>query len=239
MAQPWGLILGAPVGARLHLVNGAVVSTNHACVEDAIVAAGLAPERLIVLGQAPAASPPARVLPESPSDLGGLLQDAPLAWLSPAQRILLAGVIQGRGNWDGVICLADGDATHWVHVSAGEIISFQGAATGRLIALLGGAVGACDCEALGDTLSRPERLAAHLYSGALSGHVAAVTGHLIGAELAAMRPYWLGQEVLVVEERGLYAAALEAQGAMVSAVASEVAWQGGLRALGQKAGLTA
>ncbi|MEB8388888.1 2-dehydro-3-deoxygalactonokinase [Rhodobacteraceae bacterium KMM 6894] len=238
MSQPWGLVLETPEGAALHKVVGSVVSSDHASVEDAIVAADLPSERLIVLGRAPATSLPARLLPDSLSDLGGVLQDAPMGWLSPGQRIMLAGVLHGRANWDGVICLAEGDATHWVHVSAGEIISFQGAATGRLITALGGTPEVCDTEALADTLSRPERLAGHLHSAALAGEAAAVTGHLIGAELAAMRPYWLGQDVLVVESVGLYAAALQAQGAMVSEIAPEAAWQDGMRTLGKNAGVS-
>jgi 2-dehydro-3-deoxygalactonokinase len=237
MAEAWALILGTPEGAELHGVDG--VSSCHASVEDAISAATVPPERLIVLTRAPATSPPAPVLTDKAADLGGLLQEAPMAWLSPRQRIQVAGVISGRANWDGVICLADGDVTHWVHVSAGEIISFQGAATGRLITALGGADGVCDTEALADTLSRPERLAGQLHSATLAGNAAVVTGHLVGAELAAMRPYWLGQEMVVVEDVPLYVAALQAQGAMVIATAPGAAWQDGMRALGQKAGLSA
>ena len=239
MSQPWGLILSVPDGAQLFLVDGAVKQSDHVSPEAAIDASGLVAERLIVLDRVPAAAPPVRVLPDMVADLGGLLQDRPMAWLSPAQRIVLAGVIYGRANWDGVVCLIEDAASHWVHISAGEIISFQGASTGRLITALGGDDAACDADAMGDTLSRPERMAAQVHSAGLAGDAAAVTGHLIGAELAAMRPYWLGQEVLLVTDAQLYADALGAQGVMVTSVVADTAWQDGLRALGQKAGLCA
>lgn len=238
MTQAWGLILATPEGATLHLVTDGVVRTDHANVAQAISAAGLARDRLLVPARA-AAAPPARVVPEPVSQLSGLLQDSPMAWLSVAQRITLVGVIEGRGNWDGVICLVQEDTTDWVHVSAGEIISFQGAATGRLMAALGGDRAVCDPGALGDSLSRPERLAAHLQSDLLAGNPAMVTARLIGAELAAMRPYWLGQEVFVVQDGALYADALKAQGVMVTQFDPDKAWRDGLRAVGRKAGLAA
>jgi 2-dehydro-3-deoxygalactonokinase len=79
-------------------------------------------------------------------------------------------------------------------------------------------------EACRDTLSRPETLAQRLFSiraGQLldgtSGEVdaRACRGYLIGAELAAARPYWLGQEVVVAGAPALpevYAKALATQG---------------------------
>jgi 2-dehydro-3-deoxygalactonokinase len=82
-------------------------------------------------------------------------------------------------------------------------------------------------EAVGETLSRPERLAQRLFSiradnvlSGLSPDAARgrLSGFLIGAELAAARPYWLGQEVAVAAAPGLadlYAAALGAQGVAV------------------------
>ena len=38
-------------------------------------------------------------------------------------------------NWDGVICVIEGDVTHWVHVSAGEIVSFASFLTLRRLSL--------------------------------------------------------------------------------------------------------
>ncbi|MEO0401003.1 MAG: 2-dehydro-3-deoxygalactonokinase, partial [Pseudomonadota bacterium] len=73
-------------------------------------------------------------------------------------------------------------------------------------------------------LSRPEGLAASLFSlraeGLLDGldgdaARARLSGLLIGAELASMRPYWLGQQVAMIGADALsraYVAALEPQG---------------------------
>ncbi|MCZ4352035.1 2-dehydro-3-deoxygalactonokinase [Roseovarius aestuarii] len=237
MTLPWGLVLSTPGGAQLYLGDGSTAPSAYDSQDDAIEAAIVPTDRLVVLGAAPAVEPPVRVLPDAVTDLGGVLQETPLAWLSSVQRIMLAGVIRARANWDGVVCLTEQETTHWVHVSAGEVVSFQSAATGRLISALGGAEGDCAVQALEDTLSHPERLAVHLQSAALADKADSVTGHLIGAELAAMRRYWLGQEVLVVEDAPLYGAALEAQGAMVTAIAPDRAWQDGLHVVGQKAGL--
>ncbi len=53
---------------------------------------------------------------------------------------------------------------------------------------------------------------------------ARLSGHLIGAELAAARPYWLGQEVVVAGARalaGLYGDALSAQGASARVIEAD------------------
>ena len=84
--------------------------------------------------------------------------------------------------------------------------------------------------ALADTLSRPERLATLLFAlraeGLLHGMTdatarARLSGLLIGAELAATRSYWLGQQIAVIGAgtlSRLYVAALSAQGAPATAV---------------------
>ncbi|ROU01195.1 2-dehydro-3-deoxygalactonokinase [Histidinibacterium lentulum] len=127
----------------------------------------------------------------------------------------VAGFLALNPGWDGVLCLP-GTHTKWVHLSAGEIVSFRTAMTGELFALLSRAsvlrhamaeTGASDAfdAAVSETLSRPERLASELFS-IRAGHLLEgrsdgrdrLSGLLIGAELAAMRPYWLGQAVAVV-----------------------------------------
>lgn len=78
--------------------------------------------------------------------------------------------------------------------------------------------------ALAETLSRPERLARALFSIRAEDLVeglspaaarARLSGLLIGAELAAARPWWLGRDVAVVGAPGIaarYGRALSAQG---------------------------
>jgi 2-dehydro-3-deoxygalactonokinase len=80
-------------------------------------------------------------------------------------------------------------------------------------------------EALSDILSRPERLAARLFSlraeSLLHGQTpqtarARLSGLLIGAELAATRAYWLGQQIAIIGAgtvARLYQSALATQGA--------------------------
>ena len=162
-----------------------------------------------------------------------------VAFDSPAdvmrgEETQIAGFLARNPGFDGVICLP-GTHTKWAHVSAGEIVSFRTAMTGEMFALLSAhsvlrhSMGqGWDAEAFAtgvdQTLSRPESLAASLFSLRAEGLLAdlpgdaaraRLSGLLIGAELAAMRPYWLGQAVALVGAEALsaaYATALKAQG---------------------------
>ena len=153
----------------------------------------------------------------------------------------IAGFLAKEPGFDGILCLP-GTHTKWVHLSAGEVVSFQTCMTGEMFDLMSrqsvlrhsvaGATLDADAfaEAVSDTLSRPERLAQRLFSiradATLNGTGAAIararlSGALIGAELAATRAYWLGQPVVVAgapELSKLYAGALAAQGASVRAL---------------------
>jgi 2-dehydro-3-deoxygalactonokinase len=97
--------------------------------------------------------------------------------------------------------------------------------------------------AVAQSMSRPERLAADLFTlraeGLLQGLDAVVarsrlSGLLVGAELAAMRPYWLGQAVAIIGAGGVasaYAEALAAQGVEAERIdGSDMALKG-LRAI--------
>ncbi len=147
----------------------------------------------------------------------------------------IAGFLSLNPGWDGVICLP-GTHAKWVHVSAGEVVSFQTFLTGELFDLLStdsvlrhsvdpdGWDEEAFQEGLSQTLSKPETLAARLFTlraddllnGTDAGAGAArLSGLLIGAELAATRPYWLGQNLALLGARtltGHYARALETQG---------------------------
>ncbi|WP_277620928.1 2-dehydro-3-deoxygalactonokinase [Pseudophaeobacter leonis] len=77
-------------------------------------------------------------------------------------------------------------------------------------------------------MSRPERLASRLaelqatvqlQSGDNTEMAGKLWGYLLGAELAAARPYWLGQNLALIAEDALaspYLAALSAQGLPVT-----------------------
>ncbi len=147
----------------------------------------------------------------------GLRQNHP-ADVMRGEETQIAGFVAQNPGWDGVLCLP-GTHTKWVHLSAGEVVSFQTFMTGDMFAALGQAtvlrhsLGGDGWDetafqsALGDSLTRPERIAARLFSiraqGLLHGLPAGparaqASGLLIGAELAAARPYWLGQSVAII-----------------------------------------
>ena len=146
----------------------------------------------------------------------------------------IAGYLAGNPGFDGVLCLP-GTHTKWAQISAGEVVSFRTFMTGELFALLSSASvlrhstgagwdGDAFADALSDTMARPESLAArlfsiradHLLNGTHGAPASArLSGLLIGAELAAARPYWLGQNVAVIgseTQAAIYAQALELQG---------------------------
>lgn len=163
----------------------------------------------------------------------GLRQNSP-ADVMRGEETQIAGFLSLNPKWDGVLCLP-GTHTKWVHVSADEIVSFQTAMTGDLYAaisehtVLKHSIGVgwdndAFLQGLDDIISRPEKLAARLFSlraeGLLDGlhndaAAARLSGLLIGAELAASKPYWLGQQVAVIGAGTLskrYVDALATQG---------------------------
>lgn len=183
--------------------------------------------------------------------LPGVRQDSP-ADVMRGEETQIAGILAQKPQFDGVLCLP-GTHTKWVHISAGEIVSFRTAMTGELFGLLSEAsvlrhsIGAgwdADSFAAGldQTLARPETLGAALFSvraeallNDLGGAAARarVSGLLIGAELAAMRPYWLGQAVAVIGAaslRAAYVAALAAQGVPVQEADGDTMTLAGLTA---------
>lgn len=182
----------------------------------------------------------------------GLSQARP-ADVMRGEETQIAGVLALNPGWDGVICLP-GTHTKWAEISAGEVVSFQTFMTGELFALLtersvlrhsvtgSGWSDAAFSEAVQDAMSKPERLAARLFGlradgllhGSDAAHArAALSGHLIGAELAAARPYWLGRNLAILgtgAQARAYETALAAQGAPCLMIDSERATLAGLTA---------
>jgi 2-dehydro-3-deoxygalactonokinase len=165
----------------------------------------------------------------------------------------IAGFLARNPGWHGVICLP-GTHTKWVHISANEIVSFQTFMTGELFevvskhTVLRHSVTSDDWDqsafdgGLSDGMARPERIAANLFSlraqGLLDGLSndaarARLSGLLIGAELAAAKPYWLGQQIAVIGAGGLskiYVDALAAQSAPATQVNGSAITLAGLTA---------
>lgn len=147
----------------------------------------------------------------------------------------IAGFLRDQPEFDGVLVMP-GTHSKWAHISAGEIVSFQTFMTGEIYALLARqsvlkhsvAVTGWDDTAfetaIGQAISRPESVAAKLFglrAASLVGEQSAeaaracLSGLLIGLELAATRPYWLGQNLAIVgapEVGAVYAKALALQG---------------------------
>lgn len=178
--------------------------------------------------------------------LPGLSQDAPPDILR-SEETQIAGLLAGDPGFDGVAVLP-GTHTKWARISAGEVVSFRTAMTGELHAHLAGrsllrhSLGTWDdaafAAAVADGLAHPQRVAADLFAiraadilhGAAHGR-ARLSGLLIGAELAAMRPYWLGQRIALIgapDHARRYAAALAAQGAPTERMGGDACTLAGL-----------
>ena len=164
----------------------------------------------------------------------GLKQMTP-ADVMRGEETQIAGALALLPGFDGVICLP-GTHSKWAHVSAGEVVSFQTFLTGEMFALLseqsvlrhgmidGGWDDAAFDQGVADALSYPEKIAARLFTLRAEGLIAGLSsaaararlsGLLIGIELAAAKPYWLGRPVILVGTPALssnYARALASQG---------------------------
>lgn len=155
---------------------------------------------------------PAQGFPCALAGFGPLTQTSPPDHLPALARLMTSGAVADSPNWDGVVLVIGTDSAHWTHVSTSEAISTLGTVTPRLAGMLT-ASGLLDQTAMEATLSRPERLATALYStpnDALS--------HLIGADLAAAKRWWLGQQIRIIGTGALaqgFADALITQGAPI------------------------
>lgn len=182
----------------------------------------------------------------------GLSQARPSADVMRGEETQIAGVLAAAPNWDGVVCLP-GTHSKWAEVSAGEVVSFRSFMTGELFALLstqsvlrhGMTTDAWDDDAfsagVAEGMARPDHLTARLFTLRAEGLLTALrpeaarsrlSGLLIGAELAAAKPWWLGRDVVIVGDGALvgrYAAALAEQGVPTRQVSADDATLAGLK----------
>ncbi len=165
--------------------------------------------------------------------LPGLSQANP-ADVMRGEETQIAGFLAGEPEFDGILCLP-GTHTKWVQISAGEVVSFRTYMTGELFALISkqsvlrhsmddGFSDAAFGEAVRDGMADPQALAGRFFALRAEGLVAEavpgrakarLSGLLIGAELAAAKPYWLGQRVALLGAgrlARLYANALASEG---------------------------
>ncbi len=166
----------------------------------------------------------------------------------------IAGFLATHPHFDGVVCLP-GTHTKWVRISAGDITAFQSFMTGEIFSLLSQhsvlrhtISPPCDLAAtefdaaVSEAVAQPQRAYAGLFqlrAGALIGDLAPeaarakLSGSLIGWELAGAKPYWQGQEVVLLGApslSNLYARALSSQGVRVTEAGIDAATLAGLHA---------
>ncbi|MBT8153963.1 2-dehydro-3-deoxygalactonokinase [Epibacterium ulvae] len=154
------------------------------------------------------------------------------------------GFLSLNPGWDGVICIVQ-ERSFWVMVSANEVVSFDSTLTPKLAHAMG-AQDTVDTkvlqDALQDGLSRPEALASRLSSVQWSADASALKdsdaasqtwGVLLGAELAATRPYWLGQNLALIADpakSAIYQSAFDSQFLPVTVTSAEQMVLAGLAA---------
>jgi 2-dehydro-3-deoxygalactonokinase len=126
-ARGWGFDAGGTPCTEVHGDDAAAIRAKTPDTPALVVSDRAAP---------PARAVPAQVLPDSGA-LSPLTQAAPPGLLPATACLRLAGVLATRPQWDGVCLLPGTDVTHWVHVSAGEVVSFASFLTPRLAQLLG------------------------------------------------------------------------------------------------------
>ncbi len=173
----------------------------------------------------------------------GIAQAKPAGRLDSA-TCQINGFLSLNPGWDGVICIVQ-ERSFWVMVSANEVVSFDSTLTPKLAAAFG-AEDTVDMgqlqDALQDGLSRPEALASRLSSVQWAAEVGAaansdtsskVWGFLLGAEFAATRPYWLGQNLALIADpakSAIYQAAFDSQFLPVTVASNEQMVLAGLAA---------
>lgn len=172
--------------------------------------------------------------------LPGVKQTEPPAVMR-SEETQVAGFLSLSPDFDGVVCLP-GTHTKWVHVSAGEAVSFMSAMTGEIFNLLStrsilrrtiapeGHDRAAFLDGVEASFRDPAKLLSALISLRARAMVAGLdpvsarsylSGLLVGADLTSARAYWLGRDVAVIGAEPIasnFATALEAQGVSVRQV---------------------
>lgn len=182
----------------------------------------------------------------------GIKQNDP-ADVMRGEETQIAGFLAQNPGWDGIICLP-GTHTKWVQISANEVVSFKTFMTGELFSLISkksvlrhsleqGWDEPAFKEAVSDCLSKPQQFASRLFGlraeDLLHGQSsdlarARLSGYLIGIELAAARPYYLGQRVAILGSQTMvdvYSEALSLTGADTVKVNAEPMTLLGLQAI--------
>ncbi len=169
--------------------------------------------------------------------LPGLKQHSP-ADVMRGEETQIKGILTTYSLFDGVVCLP-GTHTKWVRISAGEVVNFQTFMTGELFSLLSersvlkysvskeGWDEKIFKNSIEEIISNNKIFSAKLFSLRAesiledllgSNARSRLSGYLIGLELSASRPYWLGETVFILGEDSIsmaYEVGLKSQGATV------------------------
>ncbi|QOL82177.1 2-dehydro-3-deoxygalactonokinase [Pseudooceanicola spongiae] len=184
----------------------------------------------------PMQSIPGKLCPEElPRGAEGLCLPG-LGQMTSGDRLRLLGFQTLNPHWDGLALVVQPARTLWVTLSAGEAIHLQASATGQLASALG-CVGAVP-EGFDEAMSRAERLPFQLAEAETPGQQLAA---LLGAEMAAAKRLWLGQQAVLIGRGPLanaYLAALRGLYVPVTETSEAALVREGFRALA-KAFLTA
>ena len=147
----------------------------------------------------------------------GIMQKSPPDVMR-GEETQISGYLSKNPNFDGIICLP-GTHTKWVHISAGEIISFKTFMTGEIYqtlskhSILKDSVKSNDfdfiafLEAFEDIYSNPALISSKFFSlraidllenTSTKFLKSKLSGYLIGSELAGAKSYWLGQNIVMI-----------------------------------------
>jgi len=153
----------------------------------------------------------------SVSIVPGIMQKSP-SDVMRGEETQIAGYLSKNPDFDGIICLP-GTHTKWVHISAGEIVSFKTFMTGEIYqtlskhSILKDSVKSNDfdstafLEAFEHIYSNPALLSSKLFglraidlleNTSTKFLKSKLSGYLIGSELAGAKSYWLGQNIVMI-----------------------------------------
>lgn len=165
---------------------------------------------------------------------------------SAGEELLIAGAMAMAPKFDGSLLVRGRSRALWVAVSAGEVVGLQATLTPSLLQQLvpeglAGEDHPALLTAAAETLARPERLSLLLGNLDASAEAGAwdratrgahIAGWLFGAELAATKSWWLGQNLIVISERPDGAVPIaSAQGLTPYTLAWDAALRAGLQTL--------
>ncbi|MGI3164335.1 2-dehydro-3-deoxygalactonokinase [Pseudooceanicola sp. 200-1SW] len=192
-----------------------------------------APEARILVGApgVPGDNLPGKLMPEQMQQAPDGIHLPPLGALSAGQRLRLLGFQTLNPHWDGLAVLPGVRETLWVTLSAGEAIHLRASATPRLAKALGCAEE--KPQGLDEAMARADALPFELAEAA----PAQALGLLLGAEMAAAKSLWLGQQAVLVGQVPLsraYLAALQGLYVPVTETAEDALLREGFRALARK-----